>query len=64
METIKIILFIEFIVLFVCGAGQLVAFLTKTEYPISIYLIVHALVLVCSLLVIYIIAPIGEWFLS
>ena len=64
METIKFILFIEFIALFVCGSCHLVTFFTKTEFPISMYLIIPTIVLVCCLLVIYIIAPIGNWFLS
>ena len=64
MKTIKFILFIEFIALFVCGACHLVAFFTKTEFPLSMYWIIPTFVLVCCLLVIFIIAPIGEWFLS
>jgi hypothetical protein len=64
METIKFILFIEFIALFVCGAYHLVALFTKTEFPISMYWIIPTIVLACCLLAIFIIKPIGEWWLS
>jgi hypothetical protein len=47
MKTIKFILFLEFIALFVCGACHLVAFFTKIEFPIFIYWIVTTIVLVC-----------------
>lgn len=63
MKTIKFILFIEFVALFVCGACHLVAFFTKTGFPISMYWIIPSIVLICCLLAIFIIAPIGEWFL-
>ena len=64
MYTIKFILFMEFIALFVCGAFHLVALVTKNEFPISIYWIIPTIVLVCCLLVVFVIAPIGEWWFS
>jgi len=64
MQTIKSIFFIEFISLFCCGVCHLALFCTKTEFPLSMYWIMPTIVLVCCLLVIFIIAPIGNWFLS
>jgi hypothetical protein len=63
MKTIKFILLIEFIALFACGACHLLSFITGIEFPTSIYWIITTITLVCFLLVIYIIAPIADWFL-
>ena len=63
MQTIKFIIFIELLALFVCGASHLLSsFIKGIEFSIKIYWIIPTIVLVCCLLVIYVIAPIGDWF--
>jgi hypothetical protein len=64
MKTIKFIVFIELIAMFVTGASHLVAYFTKQAFPLSVYPMMFGIVLVCILLVIYVITPFGEWFLS
>ena len=63
MKTLKFIVFIEMIVMFVTIIVHLFAFFTKQYFPILIYPIMLVLILMVALLVIYIIAPLGEWFM-
>ena len=64
MNVFKFILFIEFIAMFVCGAMHLIMFFSRQDFSLEMYPIIAGIVLVCYLLVVYVFAPLGEWFLS
>lgn len=63
MDVLKFILFIEFIAMFVCGAMHLIVFFSRQDFLLEIYPIIAGIVLVCTLLVVYVFAPLGEWFM-
>ena len=64
MNVFKFILFIEFIAMFVCGAMHLIMFFSRQDFPLEMYPIIAGIVLLCSLLVVYVFAPLCEWFMS
>jgi len=63
MDGIKLILFLEFIAMFVCGLAHIFMYLTGHSFPLSTYLIVAGIVLVACLLVLFVFAPLAEWLL-
>lgn len=63
MEKLKLIIFIEFIGMFVVASFHLLALFTKEKFPLELYLIVSGIVLVCCTLVAYVFIPIADWFL-
>jgi len=60
MDKIKLLIFVEFIALFVCVALHLYAKINNQEFPIQTYLIIAIIVLICCLLVIFLFAPLFE----
>lgn len=61
MEILKLIIMIEIMGMFVCGAMHLICFLIGEEFQTEIYLIVAAIALVATLLAAYVFVPIYEW---
>jgi hypothetical protein len=64
MNVLKFILFIEFLVMFVCGATHLTCFFIEQNFPLEIYPFIVGIVLICCLLAVYVFVPLSEWFLE
>ena len=64
MYIFKQIIFLEFFALLVCGICHLGAFITGNPFPLLVYPMVMGTVLLVSLLVVFVIGPLGEWFLD
>lgn len=62
VKFIKYIIFLEFLILLLCGITHLVLHLIGDEFPIQIYWIASIIIFGCLLLAI-ITYPIAEWFL-
>lgn len=60
-STLKFILFTELIGFLVCGAIHLFFWATKRDFPVSMYIIISIVVLVCCLFTVYISVPIFNW---
>ena len=63
MNVLKFILFMEFMAMFVCGSMHLTLFFSKQKFPLEMYSLIAVIVLVVCLLVVYVFAPLAEWFL-
>lgn len=50
--------------MFVCGAMHLILFFSKQKFPLEMYPLIAGIVLICCLLVVYVFAPLGDWFLG
>ena len=64
METIKRIVFIELIGMFVTGIVHLICLFILKDFPITTYLIMFITLLFICLLTEYIIVPFAKWFFS
>ena len=62
MNTLKLIVFVELIVMFVVAVVHLFAFLSKQHFELLIYPLLFVVTLACCLLSIYIFIPFAEWF--
>ena len=61
MKTIKFILFIEALAMFVTGAVHLFSYIFGEKFPLSMYPIMFVIILLCCLLVIFVITPFANW---
>jgi hypothetical protein len=64
MNVLKLILFMEFISMFVLGTMHLIWFLIGQKFPLEMYPLTAGIVLICCLLAVYVIDPLGKWFLK
>lgn len=60
MDNFKLGIFIEFVAMFVTGLAHLVV---GQAFPLTLYPITFCIVLLSILLVLFVIAPVGNWFL-
>lgn len=61
MNNFKLILFVEFIVIFLCVLFHIVSLILNEEFPLSLYPTTIIVILVVCLLSIYVFEPIFEW---
>lgn len=64
MENFKIGVFIEFIAMLVTALFHIGFLIAGVPYPLILYPIIFGIVLLCILLVVFILIPIGDWFLD
>ena len=64
MNVLKLILFIEFIAMFVLGTIHLIWFFIGQKFPLEMYPLIAGIVLIYCLLVVYVFDPLGKWFLK
>jgi hypothetical protein len=64
MYTIKFILFIEFIGMFVTATFHLIFFFLKQEFPLLMYPFIALVVLFSCLVAIYVFIPLGDWWMN
>jgi hypothetical protein len=62
MNVLKLILFIEFIAMFVLGTIHLRWFFIVQKFPLELYPLIAGIVLISCLLVVYVFDPLGKWF--
>jgi hypothetical protein len=63
METIKFIMFIEMIAMFVMGLSHLIAYFRKQDFPLLLYPVIFIIVLFCAIFAICVAVPLADWFL-
>ena len=62
METVKFILFLQFLGMLATGVAHLSFYLLERYFPLSMYLFIAIFVLAVTIFVKYIILPIADWF--
>lgn len=64
MDNFKLGVFIEFIAMLVTGLFHIGFLIAGQTYPLILYPIMFGIVLFCILLVVFVLIPIGDWFLD